>query len=86
MSKLEQIETLLGDWGAAVDYYSKNGHSASARRVGHKIQGLKAAIAILKEPPNQVNAPDSLKPGLLEGVAYSIEYVDAETVVFTRRR
>jgi hypothetical protein len=34
-------------------------------------------------PPNQVNTPDNT---LIEGVAYNIKYIDAETVIFTRRR
>jgi len=35
------------------------------------------------EPPNQVNTPDNT---LIEGVAYKMKYIDAETVIFTRRR
>ena len=34
----------------------------------------------------QVNAQNSLKPQVLEGVAYSLEYVDAVTIVLTRCR
>jgi len=41
---------------------------------------------VAERRPNFVNAPDSLKPVLFEGVTYSMEYVDAETVVFTRCR
>ena len=37
-------------------------------------------------PPNEAIATDSLKTGIVEGVAYTMEYVDAETVVFTRCR
>ena len=38
------------------------------------------------QPSNTQMDVDSLKPAMLEGVEYTIEYIDYETVVFTRCR
>jgi hypothetical protein len=59
MTRIEKCEKLLEKWKADKFACKMNGDNRAALEIAYKMNGLRSALDIFKQPSNNVNTPDA---------------------------